>query len=130
MIESQFALVKAPRWSEIVTVATSGTVGTFNTDLVGPQVAAVGGQSSVGARQKYLSVCAMAADCWIVLAATAAKAGNIVVATAGTNVIGGCWPMTAGIPQGFFIPNDMSFLGFRTAGGAGFLTFYISSDKA
>ena len=128
-IERAFATVLGPRWSEIATVATSSTAGTLDLDLVGPQAAGQA-RSSAGARKKYISLCAMTADCWIVFADTSEHADDINDATAGTNAVTGCWPLTAGIPQSFFVPNDMAWLGYITASVAGTLTIYISSDAA
>lgn len=127
-IERAFATVLAPRWSEIATVATSSTAATIDLDTVGPQVASPA-RSSTGARKKYVTLCAMTADCWVVFASTSADADDINDATAGVNQTTGCWPLTQGIPQSFYVPTDYAWLGYITASATGTLTIYISSDS-
>lgn len=129
-VKEQFATVLAPRWSEGATVATSSTAGTIDLDTIGPQTAGAL-RSSTGARQKFITLCAMTANCWVVFANTSADADDINDATAGTNQTTFCWPLTAGIPQSFIVPNDFAWLGYIAEGsGSGTLTMYISSGKA
>jgi hypothetical protein len=120
-------VVTAPRWSEIAVAATSGSAATLNLDTVGPQTASNATTRDIGARQRYIRVKVFNADCSIVFAANATKAGNVTHLTAGTNQTTGGYPISAGTYEDFCCPSDFQVLGFITGGGAGFIVVYINS---
>ena len=121
-------VVLAPRWSEIAVRATSSTAATFDLDLLGPQTAAIqASRPTVGARQRYVRITCMTADCSIVFAGSSADADDVTHLTAGVNAATGGHPMTAGTYQDFEVPYDFHFIGYITASAAGSLVIHINS---
>jgi hypothetical protein len=119
-------VVTAPRWSEIAIMATSGSAASQKLDLLGPQTSGQGNHD-IGARQRYVRVKAMTADCSVVFASTAANAQNVTHLTAGVNQTSGGYPIAAGTYEDFVCPSDYPFIGYITGGGAGSLIVYINS---